>query len=102
MKKIKKQRRFYSSETKQKALRYYLIGLSLPEISKLLDGISIRTIEGWQAKEGWTKTTTTFNIKQRVYDLYQTGKTYKEISKILLISNPTIYRYIKEIKNKDV
>jgi len=62
-----KQRIRHGKEAKEKAARYYLMGLSLPEISKLLDGTPIRTLEKWQLSAQWTELRNPENIREKVY-----------------------------------
>lgn len=95
-KKIAKHRNKYSLEQKDKARKYYLLGLNLQEISKLLDGCPVRTIEKWQQSEKWTELKSPQNIKFRVKELQASGKTYKEIANMLQISRVTVWRYIKQ------
>lgn len=95
-KKPVKQRRQYTPEEKRRAKKYYLIGLNLHEISKLLDGVPVRTLEKWQKNDNWTGERELKNIKLRALELKEGGKSYSEISEILEISRVTVWRYIKE------
>lgn len=90
----------HTKEAKEKAARYYLLGLSLPEISKLLDGTPIRTLEKWQLAGKWTELRNPENIHAKVLQLVEAGKTKKEISILVNRDQSTIYRWIKEIKEK--
>jgi transposase len=94
---VKQQRRTYSLDEKASAKRYYLIGLSLQEISKLVDA-PIRTIEKWQLSENWKQLRETKQVHIKAYELYLGGKTYKEISMLLNKSTATIWRYLKIAK----
>lgn len=94
-----KQRNKYTSEQKENARRYYLMGLNMYEISKLLDGCPVRTLEKWQQSEKWTDLKQTENIKVRTLELHESGKSYLEISDLLKISKTTVWRYIKEAKD---
>lgn len=88
----------HSEEVKQNALRYYLIGLNLFEVSKLTD-VSTRTLEKWQKKYGWKDLKNLSNIKQRAYDLKKGGCTYDEISELLKIAKTTAHKYVKEVEH---
>lgn len=96
---MKKTRKRYTAEDKENALKYYLIGLNLYEVSKLTD-VNFETLTKWQKKYSWTSQKEPENIKRKAYDLYKAGKSYNEISNLLKKSNATIWRYIKEIENK--
>ena len=87
----------HTDEQKNQARKYYLIGLNLSEIGKLLD-TPVRTLEKWQAAEKWTELKQVRGIEQRAYELHEGGKTFEEISKILEISRTTAHRYIKRAK----
>jgi|JFJP01.1.fsa_nt_gi hypothetical protein len=100
-KKVKEPRVHHSREAKDKAARYYIIGLSLPEISKLLDGVPIRTLEKWQKSDKWTDLKNPVNIKNKVLQLFEAGKSRKQISVIIGRAECTVYRWIKEAKEND-
>ncbi|ELM3651543.1 hypothetical protein RYR30_002494 [Flavobacterium psychrophilum] len=93
----KKQRLSYTLEVKASAKRYYLIGLTLNEISKLIDA-PVRTIENWQTIEDWRSLKETNPIESKALDLFLSGTTYKQISQILKISLPTVARYLSNEK----
>lgn len=95
-KKETKTRSNHTLDEKEKARKYYLMGLNLTEISKLLDGCSVRTLEKWQQAERWAEMRQIENIKVKALELYNNGKTYEEIERLLLISRVTVWRYIKE------
>lgn len=88
-------RNSYTANEREKARKYYLMGLNMQEISKLLDGLPVRTLEKWQTVEQWTALKNCKPIKQRALELKQSGKSLNEISKILKISRITIWRYTK-------
>lgn len=94
-----KQRNSYTLEHKANAKRYYLIGLTLQEISKLINA-PVRTIEKWQIAENWKGLRETSQIQTKALDLYLSGKTYKQIASILNKSTATIWRYLKTAKNE--
>ncbi len=96
--KIKRRKR-YTAEQREKARKYYLRGLYLPEINKLMD-IPIRTLEKWQRLEKWTLLKETPEIKKRAFELSQGGYSYKKIAELLQISTVTVWRYCKEVKNQ--
>lgn len=89
-------RKSYTADQREKARKYYLMGLNMVEISKLLDGLPVRTLEKWQTTEQWTALKNCKPIKQRALDMKEAGKTMKEISETLQISAVTAWRYIKE------
>jgi transposase len=93
-----KKRNTYSLDIKASAKRFYLIGLTLQEISKLIDA-PVRTIEKWQIAENWKQLKETTSIQNKALDLKLSGKTYKEISTMINKSTATIWRYIKTAKN---
>lgn len=95
---IQKKRNTYSLDIKASAKRFYLIGLTLQEISKLIDA-PVRTIEKWQIAESWKELRETTPIQNKALDLKESGKTYKEIATMLNKSNATIWRYINTAKN---
>lgn len=95
-----KQKNVYTAEQRLKARKYYLIGLNMEEISKLLDGCPVRTIERWQSDEQWTTLKKEKPIKMRALELKNSGRTMSEICKILKISSVTAWRYIKEVKEE--
>ncbi|QZL00100.1 helix-turn-helix domain-containing protein [Flavobacterium psychrophilum] len=92
-----KQRNTYTLDDKASAKRYYLIGLTLQEISKLIDA-PVRTIEKWQISENWKQLRETNKIHSKALDLYISGKTYKEIATLLNKSTATIWRYLTTAK----
>jgi DNA-directed RNA polymerase specialized sigma24 family protein len=96
--KIIKTRTTYTLDIKASAKRFYLIGLTLQEISKLIDA-PVRTIENWQITENWKQLKETTPIQKKALDLKDSGKTYKEISTMLNKSKATIWRYITTAKN---
>ena len=93
-------RRKYEGDIKNNAARYYIMGLSLPEISKLLDGIPIRTLEKWQLSQKWTNLKSPTNIKQHVLELKESGKTMRDIAAIVGKSEKTVYRWIQAATEK--
>jgi len=98
LKKSKGQRVNHSKEVKDKAARYYFLGLLLPEISKLLDGVPIRTLEKWQKSGNWTEIKNPINLKNKVLQLFEAGKSRKQISVIIGRAECTVYRWIKEVR----
>ena len=73
--KIVVQRNKYTTEHREKARKYYLIGLNLHEISLLLCGCPVRTIERWQLDGKWTGLKQPENLKLRAKELHDAGKT---------------------------
>ncbi|REG93007.1 terminase gpP N-terminus-related DNA-binding protein [Flavobacterium aquicola] len=94
---IPKKRNTYSLDQKASAKRFYLMGLTLQEISKLIDA-PVRTIEKWQIAESWKQLKETTSIQHKALDLKESGKTDKEISTLLNRSTVTIWRYINTAK----
>ncbi|MXS70267.1 hypothetical protein GSF70_03475 [Flavobacteriaceae bacterium W22] len=84
----------YNDNDHNNALRYYLLGLTLAEISKLMD-IPLRTLQKWQRKGNWVDCKKIDNVKLKAKDLKQSGFSIKRISEILKISNTTVWRYCK-------
>lgn len=93
-----KTRNTYTLDIKADAKRFYLMGLTLQEISKLIDAPT-RTIEKWQIAENWKQLKEATPIQKKALDLKESGKTYKEISMMLNKSTATIWRYLKTAKN---
>jgi hypothetical protein len=97
----KKQRNTYTLEAKAKAKKYYIIGLPLSDISKIVDA-PIRTLEKWYIVENWKELRENKSIHSKALDLHTKGKTYKEIAILLNISTATVWRYITTAKtNKE-
>ena len=94
-----KQRNKYTVEQKEKARKYYLMGLNMHEISKLMDGCPVRTLEKWQQSEKWTELKQPESLKYRALELHESGRSYKEIAEILKINRTTVWRYIKAARN---
>lgn len=88
----------HTKEDKEKAARYYILGLNLIEISKLLDGIPVRTLEKWQLSDKWTELRNPENIRDKVLQLFESGKSRKRIAEIVGRGESTVYRWIKEAK----
>jgi uncharacterized protein YjcR len=88
---IPNQRNKYNVEHREKARKYYLMGLNLHEVSKLLDGCPVRTLEKWQQAEKWTE------LKK----LFESGKTYLEIADLLKIGYTTVWRYLKQARKAE-
>jgi len=94
--KVVKQRNKYTTEHKEKARKYYLMGLNLQEISILLNGCPVRTLEKWQLLDKWTELKQPENIKVKALELKQSGKSYSQIAGLLKISRVTVWRYTTE------
>lgn len=95
----KKQRNTYTLESKAKAKKYYILGLPLSDISKIVDA-PVRTIEKWYILENWRELRENKTIHSKALDLFLTGKTYKQIAILLNISTATVWRYLKIAKNE--
>ena len=87
VKRIVKQRNKYTGDQKKDAKKYYLMGLNLTEISKLLDGCPVRTLEKWQQADNWTALKKPENIKHQTMKLHKSKKRSQTncISKPVLI-----------------
>ena len=88
----------HSKNDKEKAARYYIMGLNLTEISVLLSNTPIRTLEKWQLSGKWTSLKNCKNIMDQVLQLHEAGKTRKEIAGLVDRDESTIYRWIKKAK----
>lgn len=95
------QRNTYTAEHRDKARKYYLMGLNLQEVSKLLNNMPVRTIEKWQIKEQWAALREIEPIKTRALSLHAAGKSYTEIAETLSINRTTVWRYLKQAKSTD-
>lgn len=84
----------HSLEKRAMARKYYLMGLTMAEVGKLID-CSPRTIEKWKITEQWAKLKDVPNLESRVIELYEGGYTYAEIIDLMKISKPTIWRILK-------
>lgn len=95
---VKVHRKSYTAQDRSEAKRYYLLGLNLTEIGKLLD-VPFRTLENWQTADKWAAFKTIEPIKKQVLRMSEAGNTYKEIAETLKISTVTVWRYIKQAKS---
>lgn len=96
---LKAKRQNYTPEQRENARKYYLRGLYIPEISKLMD-IPTRTLEKWQQSGKWTLIKDCPEIKKRVYELRNSGHTVKQVSEMLNLSPTTIWRYCNIVRNE--
>lgn len=87
-------KRKYSEIEKDKSRKYYLLGLNLQEVSKLMD-IPKKTLEKWQQKYSWKDLKVNNLTKTKAVELKEKGFSSKEISSILKISLTTVWRYCK-------
>lgn len=93
-------KRKFSLEDKDNALRYYVMGLNLNEISKLLD-VSVRTLEGWRKDFHWTTKKESKQKEKKALELFEVNKmTIKEIASFFNKSVPTINRYLKDARQQ--
>ena len=90
----------HSKNDKDKAARYYIMGLNLSEISLLLGNTPIRTLEKWQLSGKWTSLKNCKNIMEQVLQLHEAGKTRKEIAGLVDRDQSTVYRWIKKAKSE--
>lgn len=93
-------RKVYTLDDKAKAKKYYLIGLSLVEVSKLTD-TPVRTLEKWYIAENWKSQKEVSKIELVAFNMFEGGKTYKEIASELKIGIATVYRYIKAVRDEN-
>lgn len=93
-------RKVYTLDDKAKAKKYYLIGLSLIEVGKLTD-TPARTLEKWYLAENWKSQKEISKIELVAFNMFESGKTYKEIASELKIGIATVYRYIKAVRNEN-
>lgn len=96
---LKAKRKIYTPDQRESARKYYLRGLYIPEISKIMD-IPVRTLEKWQQSGKWTLIKDCPEIKNRVYELRKSGHTVKQVSEMLNISSTTIWRYCNKVRNE--
>jgi len=89
-----KTRNKYTADHKDKARKYYLMGLNLQEISILLNGCPVRTLEKWQLSDKWTDLKQPESIKNRALKLHESGKSYSEITE-LLKDKPKTFKQLK-------
>lgn len=95
----KKSRKVYTLDTKAEAKQMYLRGLYMREISVLL-GVPVRTLEDWQTTEEWHSLKYPSEIRQKVYELRQSGMKATEIAKHFGLSVRVCYKYIRDVKRK--
>ncbi len=95
------QRNTYTAEHTTKARKYYLMGLNLQEISKLMDNIPVRTLEKWQIREHWTDFKEAEPLKDRALSLQRAGRSYSEIADLLKINRTTVWRWLKQAKEAE-
>lgn len=85
----------HSFEKRAAARKYYLIGLNMPEISKLID-VPIRTVEKWRISEQWQLLKKQDNYEKTIIELYQANESYSRISELMQVTKPTIWRVLKK------
>lgn len=87
-------KRKYSASERDNSRKYYLLGLNLQEVSKLID-IPKKTLEKWQQKYNWKDLKENNFAKTKALELKAKGLSTKEIGSILKISSTTVWRYCK-------
>lgn len=97
----KAKRMKHGKEEKAKALKYYLLGLTLPEISLLTSNTPVRTLERWQTLGKWTELRNPVNIKDKVLQLHDSGKRIEDIAEIVNRSHSTVYRWVKAARQNE-
>ena len=83
-----------TDKRKQKAFKYYLMGLNSKEIAKLLD-ISFRTVQSYMLKDNWSKKRKITTLKSEVLRYYELGYSYDQLKEMFGVSRATIYNYLK-------
>lgn len=99
----KRKRVPHAKEVKQKAEKYYLLGLSLCEIEKLLN-VPLRTLEKWQTVDKWTETRNPHkphNKKRKAHDLRKKGFTVPQIAKKFEVVSSTVYKWLKHVESEN-
>lgn len=89
----------HTNGTKEKAQYYYILGLSLLEIEKLID-VPLRTLEKWQSVYEWRKVKNPkipHNKKRKAYDLHVKGFSKKEIAEKMQVDVSTVHKWIKHV-----
>lgn len=93
-------RKKYIQLDKDQARKYYVIGLNLFEISKLLN-IPYKTLEKWQQKFEWKKMRSDNLLYFLINELSDKGLHSSEICSVLKISPTTFWRSSKKVKQKN-
>ena len=96
-------------ERKEKTLELYNQGIEVKEIAKRLN-VTVETINTYikeleeegrvEKRKTLRKTSKKEENKEKILELYNQGLEIKEIAKRLNISDTTIYKYIKELKEE--
>jgi len=82
---------------KQKAYKYYSMGLNSKEIGLLLN-ISYRTVQNYMLVDKWKQKRQIPNIKLEALKLYETGFTYEQIAKAINVSRASVYLYLRDTR----
>ena len=89
----------HTDTTRKDAARFYVLGLTLPEISKQVD-VPLRTLERWQSTDKWFNLRNSEPIKDKVCEMYENGISKQDISDKINLSYTTVYRYIKAYEDE--
>jgi predicted transcriptional regulator len=79
---------------KERAFRYYAMGLTFAEIGKLLD-LSPRTIEKYCQENEWRSKANPVSLPQRAKDLRERGFSCAVIAQMIGVSKSTVFNYLK-------
>lgn len=90
----------YTQSDKDESRKYYVMGLNLFEISKLLC-IPYKTLEKWQQKFEWKKLRSNNLLYFLINELSDKGLQSSEICSILKISTTTFWRSSKKLNKKN-
>lgn len=83
--------------TKQRAFKYYCMGLNSKEIAKLLD-LSYRTVQNYMSQDQWKAKRNPMGLPVIVLKLCRNGMSYRQIGNHLNISRSKVYRCLQEMK----
>lgn len=84
--------------TKNKAFKYFCMGLNSKEIAKLLD-LNFRTVQQICTRENWKAKRTPLGLTARIQQLRKQHLTYVQIAEKLKISKSTVYKHLKTSSN---
>jgi DNA-binding CsgD family transcriptional regulator len=85
---------------RERALGYYLKGLTFSEIGKLLD-LSPRTIERYSQLDEWKAKVNPVTLQQRAKELKERGFSCAAIAQMIGVSKSTVFNYLKGLKAKN-
>ena len=87
----------YTAAQKEKAQRLYFKGLTVAEISELLN-VELPTVKKWRSTGKWKllKEVTVINKREEAKKMKQAGIKSVDIARKLEISVKTVWRYTKQ------